>query len=140
MLQKVTKPDAVNVLAALSPRERQVLLMVERGMPYSQVAERLRIARGTALSLGKRAYRKLLGCSPLTLGNSGALSTPPAVRHHALSLVQAATENRAGRGKHRARRGTAKGARHPHKGGSLAAAKHAARRRIAKMLGPGMQT
>ena len=46
-------------LAALTPREREVVLRVVEGLTDRQIAERLRLSPHTVTQHVKRAYRKL---------------------------------------------------------------------------------
>lgn len=56
--QQVESQDA-NALQTLSRRQRQILEMIARGMSSEQIAKRLSIATGTAISHRRELMRKL---------------------------------------------------------------------------------
>jgi DNA-binding NarL/FixJ family response regulator len=49
---------AANVLLALTPRERDILTLTMRGQNTGQIAQRLRISKGTIKNCKIRIYRK----------------------------------------------------------------------------------
>ena len=58
-LQTVTRPDADDPLSALSPRERQIIVMVARGQSSSQIGESLHLSPKTVATYRSRLMSKL---------------------------------------------------------------------------------
>lgn len=58
-LQVLTRPDEDDPLSALSPRERQIIVMVVRGLSSSQIGESLHLSPKTVATYRSRLMSKL---------------------------------------------------------------------------------
>ena len=67
-----TTDEPEDVWAALTPREREVAVLVARGLPYKKVAQRLRISDHTVKNHLRRIYDKLDINSRVELAVHGA--------------------------------------------------------------------
>ena len=54
-----TRPAAAGGLAALAPREREVLKLLAEGCPYKEIAAAMRVSLGTVRTYIERIYEKL---------------------------------------------------------------------------------